>query len=114
MHGTPLLRSAARHGGQASLFRFFNRFEQGKLAGRVEVHADAQIDFGGPCVGVEGFVQSENRVAGRHFYGGKDRCTIGRSGEDFHQYGAVQQDHQGSFGAFEDLQLVRRRFQKER
>ena len=65
---------AARRGAlQARSFRRLDRPEQRNLAVVVVVHADAQIHLGRAGVGLEGFGQAENRVAGRQFNGGKNR-----------------------------------------
>jgi len=47
--------------------------EQGQLAFVVEVHAHAQVDLVGVGVGSVLLVQTQDRVAGGHFDGGKQR-----------------------------------------
>src|SRR5450830_521559 len=47
--------------------------EQWQLAVVVEVHAHAQVNFGRVGVGIELFVETQNRVARGHFDSGKER-----------------------------------------
>jgi hypothetical protein len=54
-------------------FRSLHALQQGQFAVLVEIDAHAQVDFGGVGVGIELFVQTQNRVARGHFDGGKKR-----------------------------------------
>jgi putative ABC transport system permease protein len=45
--------------------------QQRQLAVFVGVHADAEVDLGGVGVGIELFVQAQDRITGGHFDGGK-------------------------------------------
>ena len=55
---------------------FFGRlhtFKQGEFAVVVEINAHTQVHFVGVGVGCELFVQTQDRIAGGHFDGGKQR-----------------------------------------
>ena len=66
-------RSGLFHHG---FFRCLHALQQGQFAVLVEIHADAQIDFSGVGIGVELFVQTQNRVARGHFDGGEKRHEV--------------------------------------
>ena len=67
-------RCAARGGrGHHGFFSGLHALQQGQLAGLVEIHAHTQIDFGGVGIGIELFVQTQDRVARGHFDGGEKR-----------------------------------------
>ena len=54
-------------------FSGLHALEQGQFAGIVEIHAHAQVDLVGVGVGSKLLVQTQDRVAGGHFDGGKQR-----------------------------------------
>ena len=47
--------------------------QQRNLAVVVEIHANAQVDLGGARIGIESFVQAEDRIARCHFHRSEDR-----------------------------------------
>ena len=64
----------ARQGGfDAGIFSGLDGGEQGDFPVVVEVHANTEVHLGVTCIGVEGFVQTQNRVARGEFHRGKDR-----------------------------------------
>jgi hypothetical protein len=65
--------AARQRSFDACLFRFADGAQQRNLAFFVGVHADTQVDLGGARVGIEGFVQAQNRVTGSKFDGGEQR-----------------------------------------
>ena len=60
-------------GGHHGFFGGLHALQQGQFAVVVEVHAHAQVHFVGVGVGVELLIQTQDRVAGGHFDGGKQR-----------------------------------------
>ncbi|MNC32558.1 hypothetical protein D3C75_809200 [compost metagenome] len=63
--------TARRLGGQAGLLGFDHGAQQRNAAFFVVVDAHAQIDLALTGVGIEGFVEAQDGVAGSHFDGGE-------------------------------------------
>jgi hypothetical protein len=66
------LVAARRLGFQAGFFGGLDGGEQRDLAVVAEIDADAEVDLVGVAVGIEGFVEAQDGVAGGHFDGGKE------------------------------------------
>ena len=65
---------ATRRGlGHHGVFGLLHTLQQGELAVVVEINTDTEVDFDGRGVGSELLVQAQDRVAGCHFDGGKQR-----------------------------------------
>ncbi len=67
-------------GGQASLFGFLHGAQQRDFPFVGEVHANTQIDLGGTGIGIEGFIQAQDRVAWGHLDGRK-QTHLGSRGQ---------------------------------
>lgn len=63
----------------ANGFRFGNGTQEWNLPLLVAVNAHAKVDLGGSCIGVECFVEAQDRIAWCHFDSGEQAHFCGSS-----------------------------------